>query len=298
MDEKIAKNYLRAGKILQDAQKKARKQLKVGEKMLTLAENVEKEIASLGGAAAFPINLSVNEEAAHYTPSANDEKVFEEKDVVKVDIGVHVDGYIADAAFTVDLSGEFGKMVKASEDALEAAVKVVKEDAEIGEIGKVIHNLVAKNGFRPVQNLSGHGLERWDAHAAPTIPNIDKLDDRVLEEGMVIAVEPFVTDGEGYVKESSQSEIFQLQEARPVRSREARQILELVQEKYKTLPFAERWVDRELGLSDFRRKLAMRELMQKGCLHAFPVLKEAEGKTVTQSETSIMLHKGKAVRLV
>ena len=204
---------------------------------------------------------------------------------MKVDIGVHVDGCIADSAFTLNPDGQQAKLVEASEKALEKAVAKIEVDVELGEIGAVIEETIKSYGFKPVQNLSGHGLLPFMAHVSPTIPNTGKRDDRVVEEDMVVAIEPFATDGEGWVKESQQSEIFELEEPRQVRNLAARQIMEEAAEKYKTLPFAERWLK---GKSDFQRKLALRDLLRHKCIKAFPVLKEAEGKLVSQAEHTIV----------
>lgn len=299
----MLKNHVNAGEILREMQKKARKSIKPGQKMLDIALEIENGIRSKGGEPAFPVNLSLNNHAAHYTPSADDELVLGE-DVIKVDIGVHVDGYIADAAFTMDFSGKYREMVEASEQALKDAVELVKKKAlsknglEFGEIGKAVQKAINGKGYNPVQNLSGHGLAPWTAHAPPSIANIENNDDRVFEEGMVFAIEPFATDGAGFVKEAPQSEIFGVDEPRPVRNKDARAMMEFIGEKYLTLPFAERWLIEELDMSEFRRKVALRELLRSGCVKAFPILREEEGKIVTQAETSIALVEGRVHVLV
>ncbi len=298
MDKKVLENYLKAGKILKEVQKKAQKSIKHRQKLLDIAEEIEKNIAALGGKPAFPVNLCLNNHAAHYSPSASDETILTEKDVMKVDIGVHIDGYIADSAFTVNLSGEYNKMVEASEKALENAVSVVKEGVKLEDIGKQVEKTIKGYGFNPIQNLTGHCLQQWVSHAPPSIPNIAKRDERRLEEGAAFAIEPFATDGRGYVKEGVQAEIFQLDEPKPVRNRDARKIMEFIAENYNTLPFAERWIIKELQLSEFARKVALRELLQRKCIKAFPVLHEENGKIVTQAETSLILNKGKVIRLV
>ena len=106
------------------------------------------------------------------------------------------------------------------------------------------YSLRRKKGFEPIHNLSGHGLGEYETHVPPTIPNDSRLDERVLEDGMAIAIEPFATNGEGNVKESQQSEIFQIDEPKPVRNPFARKILEFAKKEYKSLPFAERWLDK------------------------------------------------------
>ncbi|MBU1939837.1 MAG: type II methionyl aminopeptidase [Candidatus Diapherotrites archaeon] len=302
MDKKEAEKYIKAGKILAQVQKKARKSIKIGGKLLDIAEMLESEITSLDKSAkpAFPVNLSKNNYAAHYTPSFDDETTADKGDVIKVDIGVHIDGYIADSAFTIDLSGEHGKMVEAAEQALENAVSLVKEDVELRKIGAEIERTIKSYGFKPVHNLSGHGLMPYITHAQPSIPNIDNNDDRVLEDGMCIAIEPFATDGKGSIREGVQAEIFQLEDPAPVRSMHARKILEFIDSEYETLPFAERWLIKGMkpSLPEFSRKAGLRELMQKRCIRAFPILHEEAGAIVTQAETSVLLHDGKVIRLL
>ena len=298
MDKKTISYYKKAGEIAKEAQELSRKKLKVGSNLYEFAEEIETAIVKKGGFPAFPINLSQNNIAAHYTPSFESEDSVGEKDVIKVDIGVHVNGFIADSAFTIDFSGEHEKMVKASEEALEKAISIVKEDALIGEIGKIVEETIHSKGFNPIQNLSGHGVDEYSAHTYPTIPNIASQDERVLEDDTAIAIEPFATNGKGFVKEGNPAEIFMLEEQKPVRSKEARKILEFIVEEYSTLPFAERWIQRDLKLSDFARKIGFRELMQKKCIAAFPLLKEEEGVTVTQAETTLLLNEGRVIRLL
>ncbi|VVB98927.1 Methionine aminopeptidase [uncultured archaeon] len=298
MDKETIANYVKAGEIAKEMQGLSRKKLKVGTNLFEFAEETEAAIAKAGGEPAFPINLSANSEAAHYTPSFESKDIVGEEDVIKVDIGVHVNGFIADSAFTIDFSGKHSAMVGASEDALEKAVSMAMGRDELGKIGAAIEAQIKSAGFRPVENLSGHGVDENDAHTYPTVPNIANKDSKRPEDDMAIAIEPFATDGKGIVHEGTQSEIFQLKEKRPVRGNEARKIIEFVDSNYKTLPFAERWLQRELKLSEFGRKAGMRELLQKGCLFAHPILKEEEGKTVTQAETTIVFSEGKAIRLL
>lgn len=300
MEKKEAENYIKAGKILSQVQKNARKTIRVGEKLLDIAERIEKDICAQGKGVkpAFPVNLSLNNYAAHYTPCSDDRTVLGEKDVLKVDIGVHVDGYVADSAFTLDLSSRHGKMVEAAERALENAAGMVKDGVALGKIGTEIEKTIRSYGYAPIQNLSGHGLVRWVAHAQPSIPNIGSMDGRVLEDGTCIAIEPFATDGRGFIREGVQSEIFKVDEPKPVRSPYARKILEFVDREYKTLPFAERWLINGLKLSEFARRAGMRELLQHKCIKAFPILHEEAGRIVTQAETSFLLYEGKVTRLL
>ncbi|MCR4368324.1 MAG: type II methionyl aminopeptidase [archaeon] len=298
MEKSVIAKYKKAGEITQEVQELAKKRLKVGANLFEFAEEIESAIMKKGAKPAFPINLSINNVAAHYSPAFNSKDTLPEDAVIKVDIGVHVDGYIADSARTLDFSGKHQNMVKAAEDALENAVAIAKKGAIIGDMGATIEDAIRGAGFRPIQNLSGHGVAEFDAHTYPTIPNIANHDPKKLEDGIAIAIEPFATDGEGLVREGSQAEIFQLEDKKPVRGREARKIIEFVEENYRNLPFAERWLQRDLKMGEFGRKVGLRELMQKRCLTAFPLLKEEAGKIVTQAETTLILHDGKVTRLL
>jgi methionyl aminopeptidase len=289
MEKDVRDKYVKAGKILQAAKKKAQQLIKPGASLLEVAEQIEKFIESDGGKPAFPINLSLNNCAAHYTPSANDKSVFSEKDVVKADIGVHIDGYAADSAVTIDLSGEFGKMLDASEKALEVALSVAKPGIETGKIGTEIEAVIKKAGFRPIQNLTGHRIDRWEVHSAPSIPNVASKDNRKLEPGNVYAIEPFVTDGEGRVRDGVQAEIFGFDVSIAMRNLEARKMIKHIEEKYHSLPFAERWLARELKQGEFARKVALRELLKMRAIHAYPMLVEKSGAQVCQAESCFIV---------
>ena len=298
MEEKELKAYLKAGKIATQAKKNAAKSIKPGMKLLEIAEKIEKEILENEGKPAFPVNLSLNHNAAHYTPSFNDMTELQENDVLKVDIGVHVEGFIADCAFTLNPSNSHSKLLEASEKALQNALSLVKPGLEIGKIGEEIEKTIKSFGFQPVYNLSGHGLQEFEAHAFPTIPNHANKDSKTLEDGTAFAIEPFATDGEGKVREGGVAEIFSIEHPASCRGQAARKILEFAEKEYKTLPFAERWIHNSLKLSEFERKIGLRELMQKGILHSYPVLHEMQGKLVSQAETSIVLNNAEVLILV
>ncbi|MFH0714548.1 MAG: type II methionyl aminopeptidase [Candidatus Diapherotrites archaeon] len=298
MEKSEFEKYVKAGEILSQVKKDAAKSVKPGQKVLDVCERIENQILELKGKPAFPVNLSANENAAHDTAKVKDERVVGEKDLLKVDVGVQVDGFIADCAFTLDFSGEWEKLVEASELALQNALSVVKIGVETGKIGAEIENAIQSKGFHPIRNLSGHGLLEGQTHAEPTIPNYNDHSQTKLEEGMAFAIEPFACTGDGIVREGGTVEIFSLESPRPVRHPKARDVQDFVIENFELLPFAERWIDKELKLSEFDRKIALRELVQKEVLHSYPVLHERKGVFVAQSETSIVLFDGKVHILV
>ncbi len=276
----MIEKYIEAGKILRQVKEEAVKLIKPGVKLLEVAEFVENRIKELGAEPAFPCNISINSDAAHFTPKANDEREFKEGDVVKLDIGAHVDGYIADTAVTVDL-GNNEDLVRAAEEALKNAIDVIHAGVNTAEVSEAIFNTITEFGFKPIINLTGHGLDRYIAHAPPTIYNV-KIEKGVeLKEGMVIAIEPFVTNGVGKVAERSECEIFSLIAVKTVRMKQARQLMDEILKKYKMLPFAKRW----LKASD----IILAKLVREGVLRAYPVLAEVGKGLVSQAEHTVIV---------
>jgi methionyl aminopeptidase len=270
-----------AGEILAEVRDAAAERVEVGESHLEVAQWAEDKIRELGGEPAFPVNISIDEEAAHATPERDDDATFGEE-MVNLDIGVHVDGWLADTAVTVDLSGQ-DDLAAASAEALDAALDVAGPGVDVGEIGAAVEEVIDGYGFNPVVNLTGHGLGHWEQHTSPNIPNREVAQGATLEPGDVVAIEPFATDGRGKVQEGSSEEIFALEREGSVRDRNARQVLDQITEDFKTLPFAARWLDSP------RAKMALRRLKQQDIVHGYPVLKEEEGKFVSQKEHTVIV---------
>jgi methionyl aminopeptidase len=270
-----------AGEILAQVRDEVVEKVEVGASHLEVAEFAEDRIRELGGEPAFPVNISVDEEAAHATPSADDDSTFGEE-MINLDIGVHVDGWLADSAITVDLSGN-PDLVDASAEALAAALETVEAGVETGEIGAAVEEVIEGYGYNPVVNLTGHGLGHWEQHVAPNIPNRAVSQSVELEAGQVVAIEPFATDGGGKVSEGSEEEIFALEREASVRNRQAREALEQITEEFRTLPFAARWLDTS------RAEMALRRLKRQDVVHGYPVLKEDEGCLVSQKEHTVIV---------
>jgi methionyl aminopeptidase len=285
MDKEILEKYLKAGRICAEISHEISGMLKPGEKLLVIAEAVDRKIHEKGAKPAFPVNISVNEVAAHYTPSYNDGKVIAPGDLVKIDIGVHVDGYIGDMAFTY--CSEPSQLVKCSEECVEAAIAVIKPGVTISQISAAIENCAKEHGLGLIVNLTGHTLERFVFHGSPSIPNISNNSSHRFKEGDVIALEPFVTNSNGYVKDSGVVEIYRYMRDRPVRLPEARKILELAKGEYKELPFAKRWLYKHF--SPVKVSLALRQLEAAEAVETYPVLRETGSKPVAQSEHTIIV---------
>lgn len=278
--------YRKAGKLVAEVREQTRALVKPGVTLLEIAEVVEESIVQKGGKPAFPCNVSVNEAAAHYSPPANDDTNIKEGDMVKVDIGAHLDGYIADTAFTV-ATGEKQELVQTVELALEASIGAIKPGIDLGEIGKIVEEIATAAGFKPIRNLTGHSLTRWNLHAGLTVPNVKEETGQKLKAGDVLALEPFVTDGAGYVEDQKEVYIFRYLHDRPVRLRMAKQLLNEVKRVYDGLPFAERWLAKKM--SKLRLELILRELVGIGALWPYYVLAERAGGKVAQAEHTVIV---------
>lgn len=281
MDDGILDNYITAGKIAKKYLAKAASMVKPGALIFDVVNDIESEIIGEGAGIAFPLNISLNDAAAHDTASEGDRRVFKKGDLVKVDLGVHVNGYVGDTAMTVDL-GNNNLLVEASGSALEVALSLVKPGVRTGELGAAIQTEIEKRGFRPILNLSGHGLSHYIQHGPPSIPNFGMNGGAIIEEGMTFAIEPFATTGCGQVSEGQRVEIFSQISKKPVRLPSARKLMKEV-EKRNTLPFSRRWYG-DAGLD-----INLVRLCQQGILRGYPVLHDVPGSLVSQAEHTVIV---------
>jgi methionyl aminopeptidase len=281
--EKYKKAYEISEKVLEFALPLVRKDVKA----LEVAEKIEAKIFELGGKPAWPVNISINEIAAHHTPSANDTTIFYENDFVKVDIGVQVDGYIADRAFTVFVGHKTHPLIEAAKKATKEALKILQPGTKIFEISEVIENVVSSYGFNPIKNLAGHRLERYEQHAAPSIPNAKNKIQNAIEAGNVFAVEVFTTTGSGWVKESKPNSIYRFYQDKPVRMWEAKKILELSKTRFDRLPFCARWIKE---FPPAKVEMALLKLLEVEAVEIYPPLREeTEAPVAVWEDTKIVL---------
>jgi methionyl aminopeptidase len=294
--------YEKAGGIVSKVRQLAVDYVKEDLKVLELVEFVEGEIKSRGGFPAFPCNVSINEVTAHYTSPPNDETLIKSGDLVKIDLGAHVNGYIADSAVTVlvgeprsleddspSVEGfELGlDMIETAQEALENAISTIKDGTEVGKIGEVVENTVHDKNLNPVSNLTGHSMDRWILHSGLSIPNIKEDNKHKLEEGDVLAIEPFVTTGVGRVVDMKDAYIFRFLRDRPLRMAQTKKLLENIAKDYRNLPFAQRWL---LESFDERKlKLALRQLISSRALYPYHVLKEKSDARVAQAEHTVIV---------
>jgi methionyl aminopeptidase len=281
MKDDVLDKYISAGKLASAILRESAQEIRAGRSFLELVDSVENRVRENGADLAFPLNVSLNEDAAHDTASPGDERVFAKGNVIKLDLGVQIDGYIADTATTVDL-GNNALLLDASHEALEAAIRLVRPGVTAGEIGAVVEREITSRGYRPISNLTGHGLDRYVQHRDPTIPNIAINGGSVLEEGMAFAIEPFATTGSGRVGEKTRIEIYSQIAEKPVRIPSARASMEKVRERH-GLPFSRRWLD------DKKMDLTLPGLVRSGILHGYPVLSDIPGSLVSQHEHTLIV---------
>ena len=276
---------IQAGKIAKEVSSYAKSIIKKDMPLLDIAEKIEEKIIELGGKPAFPVNLGINEVAAHFTPYHDDETLAH--GLLKVDIGIHVGGWIADTAFSIDLeNSEINKkLIKASSEALENAIKIFKENSTTSKIGKEIQKTIESHGFSPIVNLGGHGLDKYDFHAEPFIPNIDNKKQIIITKGQY-AIEPFATSGSGKVHDGAPHGIYQLQDTKNVRSPIARDVLNFIIKEHKTLPFCSRWIVKKFTT---KALFGLRQLEENENLHHFPQLIESSKNVVSQAEHTILI---------
>ena len=316
MDKSEVESYVKAGEIAREVKDFARGFVERGAKLIDIAEAIDAKILELGGEFAFPVNLGLNEVAAHFTPVVGDETIAE--GILKVDIGIGIDGFIADTAFSLDLSedGKFKEMIELNEKVLAAASEVIfaSQKSEVGsrksevglmikDVGEAVQNVMENHGnekFAIIKSLSGHALGKDDIHAGLTISNYRNDNETKLDGAF--AIEPFVTSGVGDIFEGKGGGIYVLQSEGKVRDRDARKVLEFVRENYGPRPFCARWLKKAGesvvggGWSATKLRFVLGLLVSQGILHEYPILIEKSRAPVSQAENTFLIADGKVTQ--
>jgi len=284
MDNKQLQSYKQAGQIAKQVIAYAKELIKPNMPLLEIAQKIDAKIYELGGQLAFPVNLSINEIAAHYHPTLEDET--KAQGLLKVDIGVHINGFIADTAFSLDLTpnNQHKELIQASEQALENSLKLLNKNPTLNEIGETIQQTIEEKNFSAIINLSGHSLNQFDLHSGTTIPNYANNNNNKLEPG-AYAIEPFATTGQGKIYEGGSSNIYAIINKKNPRSPTARKILNYVWEKYQTLPFSLREIQEKFGPMS---KISLKQLEQADIIKSFPQLIEKSHEPVSQAEHTVI----------
>ena len=286
MDKKIVEKYRKAGRIAAEARDYGESLVKEDALLLDAAEKVEKYILEKGAKPAFPVNIGINDVAAHYTPKHDDQTRFGKGEIVKIDVGAHVDGYIGDTACTVEVeTNRYTRMIKASKEALEAALELIKPDIDLSIVGSAVEQTIRSYSFVPVSNLTGHSLKQFQLHAGKSVPNISTNVKEKIKKDDALAVEPFATNGAGRVDGKTGGNIYRLLRDREPKTENSKKLLRYIKENFGVLPFAERWC---MDIVD-NVEAVLRELRREMIITGYPVLKETGGGMVTQAEHTVIV---------
>ena len=277
-------DYINAGKIASEVRENARKKNHIGSTLEEICNYIEKEITSRGAMCAFPVNVSLNEIAAHYTAEPNDKITVKDTDLLKIDLGVQINGYIADTAVTVCYDPKYDFLVQAAEAALREAMSIIKVGAKSSDVGKTIENTTKQMGGIPIANLSGHSLEQYTIHAGKSVPNIWSIGSFSFQSTEAYACEPFVTtsDGSGFVREGKIRNIFSLVTRKRTKDDDANKMIDFIWQKFNMLPFALRWFIPEYDEKTARELLE--RLIKYKVVRSYPILVEANEQRVAQAE--------------
>ena len=287
MDDEVLEKYRKAGQIAAEAREFGRELITEDASILEVVTKIEDLIIKRGARVAFPVNIAIDDIAAHYTPKHDETKLtFQRGNIVKLDVGAHIDGYIADTAITVEVSTRnWQDLIKASQNALEVAIEMIRPGVNIGQVGKAVAQTIAQFGFKPISNLTGHSMEKFKLHAGISIPNVEEYYPEKIEPGHVLAIEPFATDGAGEVKGYKMSNIYRYMREKTINDKDSNLILEKIRRYRKSLPFSERWCTRYLP----NPNRALHKLAQTRIISMYPILKDKGGGMVSQTEHSVIV---------
>ncbi|MEM4289151.1 MAG: type II methionyl aminopeptidase [Nitrososphaerota archaeon] len=277
-----------AGSIAASVLREAALRVRPGIRSLALCEWVEARIRELGARPAFPCNIGIDSVAAHFTPTASDDVEITAGSLVKIDIGVELDGYITDTAVTLDMRSPHGYLVDVAREALRNVLGLLRGGLRVAEIGGVVYETATRYGCKPIANLSGHEIKRYNLHAGVSIPNIPTSDSQRLESCHIYAIEPFITlrDAPGLVVNSKIVNIFSVRDislrARGLTPREQDALKEII-DVSRGLPYTLRWLSE-------RTAMIHQHLYRRGLVFGYPVLVEKSGAPVSQAEHTVIVY--------
>jgi methionyl aminopeptidase len=279
-----------AGRVAAAVREIGASRIVAGARLRDVCKEVEDEIRRRGAHPAFPTQSSRNETAAHYCPSPDDETVYEEGDLAKLDIGVHVDGYVVDTAVTINVGDapRHRRAVAAARAALDAAIAEVRGGVAVRRLSTVIDATIRSRGLRPMRNLCGHGVGRWIVHCPPPIPNVPDASQDSLAAGSVVAIEPFATEGYGLVAERGRPEVFRLDPRDTDGDGLDAAVMEAIH-GFRGLPFSRRQLEH---LDKARVEETLAGLQTRRTLMSYAPLVETGGHPVAQAEHTIYVTEG------
>lgn len=291
VDQDALDSIIKAGAVTREALQLGAGMIAEGVSLLSVAERTEEHIRKRGAKPAFPVNIGINQVAAHYTPASNDISTFHRGDVVKLDVGAHVNGYMGDTAMTVEVgTRNWHSLIDAPSKALSMVIEMIGDGVPVNTIGDTIDRGIRSNGFLPIRNLAGHEIKRHKLHSGLSISNYDDGNNTKVRNDMLLAIEPFATDGAGEVDNSKPGNIYICQRDREIRDAGAERLSSMIKEEFGGMAFCERWCT----AFDPKAPTHLRTLVRYGAIHAYPILTEVKGGMVSQAEHTILISGSRA----
>ncbi len=285
-------DILSAGKIVSKVREETQKKVLLGSDFLSIVEFAEKRILELDGGIAW-VQINDTTTAAHFSPTKHNNPICQAGDLIKVDIGVHINGFIADTAFSVaipttdkEIQQKNELLIQTSKESLEKALSIAHTGCTLQELGIAQMSPAKEKGLTTITNLGGHSIGQYKVHSGLTIPTYDNGDATKLEEDLMIAIEPFITDGESLIKESGEATVFMQAINRQTRNPYGRKILQFIKSR-QGLPFATKDLEKEFGESVTR--VGLRDLLQQGIIKGYPPLVSKSGNAIAQTEHSVLV---------
>lgn len=290
MDPDVRASLLEAGRVSKEAKERGMGMVNEGALLLDVAEEIEGLMRRRGLRPAFPTCISIDHIAAHYSPTHDDTLRFRRGNVVKLDLGAHKDGWVADTAVTVEVgTRNWTRLIQASELALQTAIESVHPGVETRLLGEGIRRAIEANGYKPIRNLTGHTIERYVLHAGKSVPNIPHGHE-TLNEGEVVAIEPFSSSGAGEVDGRRTGNIYRVVRSKPVKDAALNAFLARLASEFKTLPFAERWA----YALDPKAPALLNQLLRSRAVMTYPALLDVASGMVAQTEHTMIVRTGGA----
>lgn len=291
MNQDALDEIIKAGAITREARQLGAGMIAEGVSLHSVAEETEAYIRKKGAKPAFPVNISINHIAAHFTPASNDKSTFHRGDLVKLDVGAHVNGYMGDTAETVEVgTRNWTSLIDAPTEALMMAIEMICEGVPVSSIGGTIERGIRSNGFVPIRNLAGHEIKQYKLHSGLSISNYDDGNTTRLRNDMLLAIEPFATNGAGEVDNAKPGNIYILQRDREIRDAGAKRLFVMIKEEFGSLAFCERWCT----AFDPKAPAHLRTLVRLGAIYSYPILMEVKDGMVSQAEHTVLINGSKA----
>jgi len=328
VDEGELKYWRDAGHVARRTLEAMKLELEPGKSFHEIIESAERFIHRHGGKPAFPATIAANDLAAHFNTNhlVDDVEgwqggmILEKGDLVKIDYGVHIKGHIGDNAMSVEIGNgnNHTEQIKAAKEARDAAIEVMHPGTPWWKVGAAAAQPSLDAGFQPIRNLCGHQLKPWELHAGVSIPSYACGPDNrgfkgVVEEGGVYAIEPFNTTGKTGMIENiggrESSNIYRVTGITTSRKARAKgqlkplgaQLARNLEERYGTLPFAERWAfpmlekpfpDADEESRQSKWNALVKKLISIRFIETYHALRCIDGGTIAQFEHTVHITDG------